>query len=560
MPDWTYYPLRAPMRVLFGEPRSLRMALAFLSRLVRVPGGSAIVSGLGRTRPPALAGRQVSAAHLATPVGASVGPASAADAVRALPPLGAGLVEIGPVPCARLRELQPILESKRAPIALRVAGEDAEAVVSALGRHADFIVVDIDTVSGHVLEAIQRSADGRVLIGARPADVDRVPAIAGVLLREGSAAAVRSMKNGRAVVLVTTSNSSIERAADLVASGADTVLATQEALIESGPGWFIRATVCILNRLGRVDSDVPPANRVAWLTGAGLGLGMIFGGLGAAVVALGPVLLPYDAQFLKLDASSLDRLNPQLIHFLQHDRITLAGTMVALGILYGGLSWSGIRQGRVWARDAMLASGVVGFPTLFYFFAYHYVEPVHVLLAVVLFPLFLLAVWKRPWNRLDPTDGDDEPDERHAALVGQFLMSLVGVGLIVGGATISYLGLTTVFVPSDLTYMSTSAAALAAANDRLLGFVAHDRAGFGGALASTGVVVLLISAWGWHRGESWVWWCMAAAALAGFGAAIAIHVWVGYTDFLHLAPVYTGTLVSAVALGLSRRHLLARRA
>ena len=87
----------------------------------------------------------------------------------------------------------------------------------------------------------------------------------------------------------------------------------------------------------------------------------------AAVVALGPVILPYDEAFLGVTSGGLAAINPRLIHFLQHDRITLAGTMVAIGILYSALAWSGIRKGRVWARDALLASGLVGFPTLFYF-------------------------------------------------------------------------------------------------------------------------------------------------------------------------------------------------
>ena len=202
----------------------------------------------------------------------------------------------------------------------------------------------------------------------------------------------------------------------------------------------------------------------------------------------------------------------------------------------------------------MLASGVVGFPTLFYFFAYHYVEPIHVILALVLFPLFLVAIWRRPAKRLDTPDGDEHPEERHAALVGQLLMALAGFGLVAGGITISWVGLTAVFVPSDLTYMSTSAAALAAANGRLLDFIAHDRAGFGGALISTGVLVALVSAWGWHRGESWVWWCLFGASMVGFGAAIGVHVWVGYVDFFHLLPVYAGSVVAAAALGLSRPY------
>ena len=97
---------------------------------------------------------------------------------------------------------------------------------------------------------------------------------------------------------------------------------------------------------------------------------MIFGGLGAAVESLGPVLLPYDAAFLGVGTGGIATINPRLIQFLQHDRITLAGTMIAIGILYSSLSWFGIRSGLTWARDALLASGVVGFPTLWYFVAF----------------------------------------------------------------------------------------------------------------------------------------------------------------------------------------------
>lgn len=545
------------MSLLFGETRSLRMALRFVSLLVRVPGGGTIVAGLGHTTPPIRARRRLAGVQIAAPVGASVSAGPAADAVRALPPLGAGLIEVGPVPRARIAEFQRILENKRAPVALRVAGDDAAPVISALAKDADLVVLDIGSVPDGASLATQESLHIPVLMAGRSRDLERVPPSIGVMLREGTPAEVSKLKDGRPLVLVSTSNPSIGKTIDLIASGADAVLVEQEGLIESGPGWFHRATGRLLTRSepGAAEAGVAP---LAWLAGVGLGLGMIAGGIGAAVVALGPVLLPYDARFLDVDASALRRLNPQLIHFLQHDRITLAGTMVALGILYAALSWWGIRVGRVWARDAVLASGVVGFPTLFYFFAYHYVEPVHVLLAVILFPLFLLAVWRRPPKRLDLPDGDEDPGDRRAALVGQLLMALIGFGLIAGGITISFVGVTAVFVPSDLTYMSTSAAALAAANDRLLDFIAHDRAGFGGALISTGVLVMLISTWGWHRGESWVWWSLAAAAAVGFGAAVGVHVWVGYVDFFHLAPVYAGSVVAAIALGLSRRYFFHR--
>jgi hypothetical protein len=333
------------------------------------------------------------------------------------------------------------------------------------------------------------------------------------------------------------------------------VLATTTCLIEAGPGWFHRSTLAYL--AGRRERQAEREPALPWLAGLGLGLGMIAGGLGAAVVALGPVLLPYDQTFLGLSSRLLAGINPRLIQFLQHDRITLAGTMVTLGILYASLSLWGIREGRVWARNAVLASCAVGFPTLFYFFAYQYVEPVHVALAAVLFPLFLIAVWRRPSGGVQVVEVDGPEEERFRALVGQLLMVLVGVGLIVGGLLISYVGLTTVFVPSDLSYMGTSAQDLASANHRLLSFIAHDRAGFGGALVSAGVAVLLVSAWGWARGQAWVWWTLAGGAIAGFGAALAVHVGVGYVDFWHVAPIYAGIVVTTVGLTLSWPFLVA---
>jgi len=52
-----------------------------------------------------------------------------------------------------------------------------------------------------------------------------------------------------------------------------------------------------------------------------------------------------------------------------------------------------------------------------------------------------------------------------------------------------------------------------------------------------------------------LWQALAAAGLAGFGAAIGVHLVVGYTDTLHLAPAVAGAALFAVGLGLTRaRH------
>lgn len=137
-------------------------------------------------------------------------------------------------------------------------------------------------------------------------------------------------------------------------------------------------------------------------------------------------------------------------------------------------------------------------------------------------------------------------------------MILTGAGLFAGGVVISVVGLTDVFVPTDLTFLGTDTHTLEAVNPRLVPFLAHDRAGFGGALMSAAVAIVLLSAWGWRRGEAWVFWTLAAAAAAGFLPAVVVHGTIHYTDLIHLAPVYFGIVLTGTALLLARPYLCAR--
>jgi len=54
-----------------------------------------------------------------------------------------------------------------------------------------------------------------------------------------------------------------------------------------------------------------------------------------------------------------------------------------------------------------------------------------------------------------------------------------------------------------------------------------------------------------------VWWTLLSSAAVGFGAALAVHVGVAYTDFLHVAPIYAGIAFTAISLALGRRFLTA---
>ena len=123
-----------------------------------------------------------------------------------------------------------------------------------------------------------------------------------------------------------------------------------------------------------------------------LGIGMIFGGSMAWIIAATRVMLPYDETFLGTAKASLMHMNHKLLPFMSHDRITLAGTMISLGILYFQLGKFGLRQGQHWAQTALLASGIVGFCSFFLYLGYGYLDPLHAFVAAALFPMFILAM------------------------------------------------------------------------------------------------------------------------------------------------------------------------
>jgi len=85
-----------------------------------------------------------------------------------------------------------------------------------------------------------------------------------------------------------------------------------------------------------------------------------------------------------------------------------------------------------------------------------------------------------------------------------------------------------------------------------------DDAALAQALGTAALAIILLSAWGWRRGERWVWWTLALAAVAGFGPAAVVHALIHYTSFEHVLPVYLGIGLTTAALTLARPHLCDR--
>lgn len=112
-------------------------------------------------------------------------------------------------------------------------------------------------------------------------------------------------------------------------------------------------------------------------------------------------------------------------------------------------------------------------------------------------------------------------------------------------------------VPEDLEFMQTTVSSLQQLNPRLIPLIAHDRAGFGGALIAHGLAVLTIALWGFRRGARWVWWVVLLGAIPGVVAPLSVHAAVGYTDIWHLAPVLLTGVLTVIGLAFSRPYLCA---
>ncbi len=297
------------------------------------------------------------------------------------------------------------------------------------------------------------------------------------------------------------------------------------------------------------------APETSWFWVFLLGISMFLGGLLALAIASTSVVLPYDETFSGLTRDQLAAINDRLLYFMAHDRVSLAGTMIAVGVLYVQLALFGIRRGRNWARVTVLVSAFAGFGSFFLFLGFGYFDPFHAFVTAILFPLLLLALH----GKLSPPAPLLSPGPRKGGRWGQVLLVFQGGLLLTAGLVISSIGITSVFVPEDLEFMRTSAEALASASPRLLPLIAHDRASFGGMLVSVGLSVLLASLWGWREGSAWLWWTLLIAGTAGYVPAIVVHLVVGYTNHAHLTPAFGGYALLLVGLAVSYPYLCRSR-
>lgn len=308
---------------------------------------------------------------------------------------------------------------------------------------------------------------------------------------------------------------------------------------------------------GFVGTLVGDGRPLLLFTGLCLGLSGLF----ALFLAATGHFLPHDVQFLGMTPDALCSINEcRIVHFMMHDRVSFGGALIAVGALYLWLAEFPLRARQAWAWWLLAASGVAGFGSFLAYLGYGYLDTWHGIATLGLLPLFVFGLARSYFTLPEP--GDPRCLLRPAAWapwssrlgLGRAFLLVTAVGLIGGGATITTVGVTSVFVPQDLAYMGLEADALHRINPRLVPLIAHDRAGFGGGVCTCGIL-MFVCVWCGTPSRS-LWQALCIACTAGFSTAIGVHPIIGYTDFMHLAPAILGAVSATLGLVLTYRPMM----
>ncbi|HUK89709.1 MAG TPA: hypothetical protein VLZ81_04855, partial [Blastocatellia bacterium] len=194
------------------------------------------------------------------------------------------------------------------------------------------------------------------------------------------------------------------------------------------------------------------------------------------------------------------------------------------------------------------------------YLGYGYLDSWHGVATLLLLPCFVTGLAKSHSLLTPPfsirsllTPGITVPWKSRLG-VGRICLLATAIGMVMAGLTITVVGMTRVFVPTDLVFIGLSRSQLGDINSNLIPLIAHDRTGFGGGICACGITVLFC-VWCARPSRS-LWQVLCIAGLAGFGAAIGIHPIVGYTDLMHLAPAFAGALMFATGLALAAGPML----
>lgn len=286
------------------------------------------------------------------------------------------------------------------------------------------------------------------------------------------------------------------------------------------------------------------------------GLALVLSGAFAIFLAATRHFLPHDVQYLGMTAEQLCGIRScRIVYFMFHDRVAFGGALISVGALYMWLAEFPLRSREAWAWWVFVVSGLAGFGSFLAYLGYGYLDTWHGVATVFLFPLFIIGL-ARSWQFLEAPRNIRSLSRPGVSMnlrtrfgLGRVLLLATAAGMIAGGLTIMTVGMTWVFVPQDLEFMGVQPPELKSVSERLIPLIAHDRAGFGGAICTTGITVLFC-VWCARPSRS-LWQVLCFSGVIGFATAIGIHPVVGYNSLLHLAPAILGAVIFITGLILT---------
>lgn len=609
MPDWSYHTLFKPVLTRLPNSNGREFIHRGMNLISTFPGGSWIIKNLGHTEPALKLKKSIFGISISNPVGLSGKIDPLLTGTKAFGHLGLGFIEVGPVTTNTNKSIAPQftqekdnivyaytleslgieaivdklkgLQGVNKPIFIRIGAtgsiQETISLIQKLVNYSDAFIIEewIEDDDFIGLKSALKSKPLLYSFSHEKLEIEYISSLVGkgyidgIIIEEqvvdteyGQLYPLNQSKNlSNTIQEIKASlntpiiiSGGIEEPKDalcLFESGADLVMLSSGYVL-SGPG--------LPKRINEALVDVKSAERTeysGWIWHWMFGFIMLVAGLIALLVSMTVVILPYDETFLQISREQIMTINPNILRFMQHDRMTVAGTMISGGFLYMQLARHGVRYGMQWAKKAIHIAGTVGFLGILLFLGFGYFDWLHGLLWLLLLPFFLLGYRAtKNFNEHPTSKNRTNHIAWEKSLWGQLSFVSLGISFIFAGIYISIVGVTGVFIPTDLLYICMNPEQLKEINDRLIPVIAHDRAGFGSALISVGLLVLMLALWGFQQGEKWVWYTFLIGGIPAFSAGIVTHFVIGYTTFIHLLPAYLGVLLFVAGLVLTRDFFL----
>jgi dihydroorotate dehydrogenase len=600
MPDWSYQPLKKLLLDKIKPKTGREFIHKSMSTIASIPGGRNLIGFLGHMNPPQEFQKDIYQTRYSSPIGLSGQIDPNLSGINAFQELGFGFVEIGPIVLNEPREqreprrennhilfsdqqekvplklaIKKLISLKiKIPIFARIDAhvkrDEWDIIVQHLSPFVDAFIGTSEQINSSVDNYLCRplyisfSSDGIINREITKGKLINHSGIGGIVIdaprrmedsywnevvnaNEWLVKTVQLVKLRQPELIVITSGGveTPEDASALVRAGADLLMLT-EGYVKAGPGLPKRIHERLLYEEDR------PINNQTWYWSFLFGLAILIGGFIALYFALTSIILPYDESFIGLTRADILQVNPLILAFMSHDRMALAGTMVSGGIMYIQLARHGIKFGMHWTRIAFHSAAIIGFIGIFLSIGYGYFDWLHGLYWLILLPIYFYSFREGKRATGTPYSSHGKNDRAwQYGLYGQLMFVILGFLIVVGGMVISTIGVTKVFVSTDLSFLCMSPQMLDSMSNNLIPVIAHDRAGFGSALISVGLLVLMLALWGFRKGERWIWNTLAIGALPAFIAGIGTHLYIGYTSFIHLLPVYFLIILYLLGLVLS---------